>query len=73
MRGPGPTIGKVMRAAGWNAAGFKSRRLPRRDEGGFGDSTIRSLDLQSSGEEGDNDFILHPVGLSWSILRRVLY
>ena len=49
------TLGQIMRAAGWNAAGYRSYLLLQQDEGKFIDSLIRTLELPDSEDEVDVD------------------
>ena len=51
MKDSNSTLGQIMRAAGWNAAGFRSYLLLQKDEEAFVSSLIRALDSPDS----DND------------------
>ena len=48
MKDSNSTLGQIMRAAGWNAAGFRSYLLLQKDEEAFVSSLIRALDSPDS-------------------------
>ena len=66
MKDSNSTLGQIMRAAGWNAAGFRSYLLLQKDEEAFVASLIRALDSPDSGDDGiEIIFILFSPSQRW--------
>ena len=60
MKDSDSTLGQIMRADGWGAAGYRSYLLLQKDEEKFISALIRSLDIDSSdgeGVDGDSDHL----------------
>ena len=56
MEASDSTLGQIMRAAGWSAAGFKSYSIPKEGEMDFISALIRTVELPDSEGEGDSRF-----------------
>ena len=54
-----PTIWKIMRAAGWGAAGFTSYLVPQKGEESCINNLIRTLKLQCSEDDGRKDYFFY--------------
>ena len=67
------TLGTLMRAAWWNAAGFKILSPRREVRRGLYISPIRTIDINDSGEEGDSEYFLLSVGFAAFFIQRMFF
>ena len=58
MKDSDSTLGQIMRAAGWNAAGYRPYLLLQQDEEKFIDSLIRTLEFPDSEDDIDSELPL---------------